>query len=54
MNSTNADVYYFLGLTLFSMEKKEEAIENYKNAILIDPNHATAYASLGAVLFTLG
>ena len=39
---------------MWSQLKLEEAIDNFKTAINIKPNHAEAYNNLGNVLQTLG
>ena len=42
------------GNTLLDLDRKEEAIEAYQKAIMLDPENATPYNGLGSVLSDLG
>jgi tetratricopeptide (TPR) repeat protein len=39
--------YYNLAIALYRQGKLEEAIQNYKKVIEINPNYADAYYNLG-------
>jgi len=47
----DADVLYWRGNFLKKLNKKNEAIEQYTQAVSLDDNHAEAYAQLGVLYF---
>ena len=49
-----AEAYTFLGWTYHFQGKTKEAIEECKNAILIDPTFGNPYNDIGAYLIELG
>ncbi|MGH7246740.1 MAG: tetratricopeptide repeat protein, partial [Pseudomonadota bacterium] len=49
-----AEAYTFLGWTYHLQGKTREAIEECKNAILIDPAYGNPYNDIGAYLIELG
>jgi len=50
-NNVDADVFYWRGNFLKKMNKKNEAIEQYKIAIDFDDQHGEAHAQLGVLYF---
>ena len=50
---TNAKSYYLLGTCLYSMGKKEEALELYNKSISLDNNYFLAYYNKGICLSNL-
>ena len=49
-----AVAYYSLGNALFRTGRASEAIEQYKEALRIDPDYAEAHNNLGSTLFQTG
>jgi len=49
-----AEIYVFIGRSLFKMGKKDEALEAYKIAVERDPNSADAYNGLGYTYYAMG
>ncbi len=47
----NADVITDIGTAYRRTEKPEEAVEAFRKATSIDPNHSTSRYNLGVVLF---
>ena len=43
-------MYYNLGNALRELNKLDEAVENFRHALALDPNYAEAYTNLGGVL----
>ena len=43
-NPDDADAHYYLGNAYFKSGKYQKALESFKQAIRIDPDHALAYA----------
>lgn len=54
MGNESPDVYYEVGLCNHSLRYFEKAIENFKYALLFDPDSASYWASLGATYQRLG
>lgn len=50
----SADGSFEAGLSLYEQGRYEEAIEQFKRALDIDPEHAQSYLYLGRSLFNLG
>lgn len=50
-NDVDADVHYWRGNFLKKLNKKNEAIEEYKQAVSFDENHSEAHAQLGVLYF---
>ena len=48
-----AQILYNIGFILHNLDRQEEAIEAYRQAIAIYPNYAFAYYNLGRVLYDL-
>lgn len=47
----NPDLYFSLGVLKEELEDKEGAVESYKDALEIDPNHYNSNFNLGALIF---
>jgi len=50
-DDVDADVHYWRGNFLKKLNKKNEAIEEYKQAVSFDENHSEAHAQLGVLYF---
>jgi len=46
---TLVEAYNYRGIARFQLDKYEESLEDFNNAIRIDPNHAESYSNRGAV-----
>ena len=49
-----AHAYFGKGAVLSDMRRKEEALQAYGQAVIIDPNYAKAFSNKGTVLYDLG
>lgn len=50
-DNVDADVYYWRGNFLKKLNKKDEALEQYKQAVSFDDKHGEAHAQLGVLYF---
>ena len=52
--STDTNLYFFLGFTYAMLQRYQEAMEAYKEAIRLKPNYAEAHYNLGLAYGNLG
>jgi len=49
-----ADAYYALGVSLYALDRLDEAIAAYQTAIQLNPQYDAPYINLGLLLISLG
>ena len=52
VNKTYEEAYYWMGRCFEQLDKKEQAIQNYKLALQFDPNYIEAKDALGKLGIT--